>query len=61
MKEFLHFSRDAEISLGYVDLSNNEIDGEIPHWVGSVNYYLNISYNRLTSGLETTLEKYSLP
>ncbi|XP_074332710.1 uncharacterized protein LOC141670661 [Apium graveolens] len=52
MKEFPRFSRDAEISLDYVDLSNNDIDGEIPHWIGSVRRYLNISHNRLTGGLE---------
>ncbi|XP_074334046.1 receptor-like protein 7 [Apium graveolens] len=61
MKEFPHFSKDAEISLGYVDLSNNDIEGEIPDWIGSVGSvrsvysvtsYLNISHNRLTGGLE---------
>ncbi|XP_074333356.1 receptor-like protein 7 [Apium graveolens] len=61
MKEFPHFSKDAEISLDYVDLSNNDIEGEIPDWIGSVGSvrsvysvtsYLNISHNRLTGGLE---------
>ncbi|XP_074338041.1 receptor-like protein 7 [Apium graveolens] len=52
MKEFPHFSKDAEISLHYVDLSNNDIEGEIPDWIGSVWYYLNISHNNLTGGLE---------
>ncbi|XP_074334047.1 receptor-like protein 7 [Apium graveolens] len=52
LKEFPHFSRDAEILLEYVDLSNNDIDGEIPYWVGSVSLYLNLSQNMLTGGLE---------
>ncbi|WOG85897.1 hypothetical protein DCAR_0105090 [Daucus carota subsp. sativus] len=59
MKEFPHFSRDANISLEFVDLSNNNIEGEIPHWIGSVWYseyynlpYLNLSHNKLIGGLE---------
>ncbi|XP_074334035.1 receptor-like protein 53 [Apium graveolens] len=52
MKEFPHFPRDAEISLDSVDLSNNDIEGKIPRWIGSVGSYLNISHNRLTGGLE---------
>ncbi|XP_074334045.1 receptor-like protein 42 [Apium graveolens] len=52
MKKFPHFSKDAEISLGYVDLSNNDIEGEIPDWIESVGWYLNISHNKLTGGLK---------
>ncbi|XP_074338048.1 uncharacterized protein LOC141675233 [Apium graveolens] len=52
MKEFPHFSKDAEISLDVVDLSNNDIEGEIPDWIGSVWYYLDISHNKLIGGLE---------
>ncbi|XP_074333178.1 receptor-like protein 7 [Apium graveolens] len=52
MKEFPHFSKDAEISLYSLDLSNNDIEGEIPHWIGSVSGYLNISHNKLIGGLE---------
>ncbi|KAL1834851.1 hypothetical protein ACET3Z_004502 [Daucus carota] len=58
MKEFPHFSRDANISLDSIDLSNNKIEGEIPHWIGSLGRYsdypsyLNISHNRLIGGLE---------
>ncbi|KAK1352891.1 receptor like protein 26-like [Heracleum sosnowskyi] len=51
-KEFPHFSRDTEISLDWVDLSNNGIDGEIPQWIGSAVLYLNLSQNMLTGGLE---------
>ncbi|KAL1834853.1 hypothetical protein ACET3Z_004504 [Daucus carota] len=36
LKEFPHFSRDANISFYFIDLSNNKIEGEIPHWIGSV-------------------------
>ncbi|KAL8106707.1 hypothetical protein AgCh_023456 [Apium graveolens] len=52
MKEFPHFSKDAEISLDYVDLSNNDIEGEIPDWIGSVSWYLDVSHNKLIGGLE---------
>ncbi|XP_074334044.1 receptor-like protein 7 [Apium graveolens] len=52
MKEFPHFPKDAEIILDYVDLSNNDIDGGIPQWIGSVHRYLNLSRNRLAGGLE---------
>ncbi|KAL8106716.1 hypothetical protein AgCh_023465 [Apium graveolens] len=52
MKEFPHFSKDAEISLYSLDLSNNDIEGEIPDWIGSVGSYLYISHNKLISGLE---------
>ncbi|WOG85893.1 hypothetical protein DCAR_0105086 [Daucus carota subsp. sativus] len=60
MKEFPHFSRDAHIFLDFVDLSNNEIEGEIPHWIGSIGRYsvyyhipyLNLSHNKLIGGLE---------
>nr|XP_017229290.1 PREDICTED: receptor-like protein 12 [Daucus carota subsp. sativus] len=59
MKEFPHFSRDANIFLDFVDLSNNKIEGEIPHWIGSVGrypfypiHYLNLSHNGLICGLE---------
>ncbi|WOG85891.1 hypothetical protein DCAR_0105084 [Daucus carota subsp. sativus] len=57
MKEFPHFSRDANISLNLIDLSNNKIEGEIPHWIGSVGDfygipYLNLSHNKLIGGLE---------
>ncbi|KAL1834850.1 hypothetical protein ACET3Z_004501 [Daucus carota] len=60
MKEFLQFSRDTDISLNYVDLSLNNIVGEVPHWIGSVGRYpdyynipyLNLSHNKLIGGLE---------
>ncbi|XP_074335524.1 receptor-like protein 7 [Apium graveolens] len=52
MKEFPHLSKDAEISLRYVDLSNNDIEGGIPDWIGSVGSYLNIYHNKLIGGLE---------
>ncbi|WOG85889.1 hypothetical protein DCAR_0105082 [Daucus carota subsp. sativus] len=53
MKEFPHFSRDANISLVFVDLSNNKIEGEIPHWIGLLGMsYLNLSHNKLIGGLE---------
>ncbi|KAK1352904.1 Serine/threonine-protein kinase bri1 [Heracleum sosnowskyi] len=50
MKEFPRFS--TGISLEFLDLSNNEIDGEIPHWIGSVNSYVDLSQNMLSGGLE---------
>ncbi|XP_063943472.1 receptor-like protein 7 [Daucus carota subsp. sativus] len=52
IKDFAHFSKDAKTSLFWVDLSNNDIDGEIPLWMGSVYYYLNVSHNRLIGGIE---------
>ncbi|WOG85890.1 hypothetical protein DCAR_0105083 [Daucus carota subsp. sativus] len=59
MKEFPHFSRDANISMDFIDLSNNKIEGEIPHWIGSLgrysdtySSYLNLSHNKLIGGLE---------
>ncbi|XP_074372568.1 receptor-like protein 7 [Apium graveolens] len=55
IKEFPHFVRTAK-SLAYLDLSNNQINGEIPQWIGSMGMhsmnYLNISHNSLTGGLE---------
>nr|XP_017215485.1 PREDICTED: receptor-like protein 12 [Daucus carota subsp. sativus] len=56
MKDFPHFSRDADISLGFLDLSDNNIEGEIPPWIGSVGRgsapYLNLSHNVLIGSLE---------
>ncbi|WOG85894.1 hypothetical protein DCAR_0105087 [Daucus carota subsp. sativus] len=53
MKEFPRFSTDANIFLDSIDLSNNKIEGEIPHWIGSLGLsYLNLSHNKLIGGLE---------
>ncbi|KAF3447726.1 hypothetical protein FNV43_RR08429 [Rhamnella rubrinervis] len=47
--------------LQYLDLSDNEIDGEIPNWIWNVGYgfllHVNLSYNQLV-GMQ---EPYSLP
>ncbi|KAL8102683.1 hypothetical protein AgCh_027270 [Apium graveolens] len=55
MKEFPRFSADAKF-IEHIDLSKNELHGEIPHGIGSMSWdlysYLNLSRNRLTGGLE---------
>lgn len=55
LKEFPHFLRGA-VNMEDLDLSNNQINGEIPQWFGLVGrdawYYLNLSQNSLTGGLE---------
>ena len=52
VKEFPQFLRNTK-NIYHLDLSNNHIDREIPHWVGRSSVsYLNLSYNRLTGGLE---------
>jgi Leucine-rich repeat (LRR) protein len=52
LSEIPHFLRTAEY-LGRLDLSNNQIKGNIPTWLLEVGkeslYYLNLSYNFLTS------------
>ncbi|WOG86609.1 hypothetical protein DCAR_0205826 [Daucus carota subsp. sativus] len=55
MKDFSRVSKDAE-NIKYVDLSYNQIDGVIPHWIGLVGRdslsYLNLSHNSIQGGLE---------
>ncbi|WOG87280.1 hypothetical protein DCAR_0206503 [Daucus carota subsp. sativus] len=61
MKKFPRISKDVEFFL-HIDISDNQIEGEIPHWISLVNRspisvlfpktYLNLSYNGLTGGLE---------
>ncbi|KAL1826845.1 hypothetical protein ACET3Z_005257 [Daucus carota] len=55
MKDFPRVSKDAE-NIKYVDLSYNQIDGVIPHWIGLVGRdslsYLNLSHNSIQGGLE---------
>jgi Leucine-rich repeat (LRR) protein len=50
LKMFPHFLRDQS-TLVALDLSNNEIHGEIPNWIWSLSslYSLNLSYNYLTT------------
>uniref|UniRef100_A0A2N9IEJ1 Leucine-rich repeat-containing N-terminal plant-type domain-containing protein n=1 Tax=Fagus sylvatica TaxID=28930 RepID=A0A2N9IEJ1_FAGSY len=52
LSEIPHFLRTAEY-LGRLDLSHNQIKGNIPTWLLEVGkeslYYLNLSYNSLTS------------
>ncbi|XP_074352307.1 receptor-like protein 6 [Apium graveolens] len=52
---FPNFLRYIE-NLEYLDLSNNQIDGEIPQWIGSLLKgsfsSLNLSHNSLTGGIE---------
>ncbi|KAL1805583.1 hypothetical protein ACET3Z_028651 [Daucus carota] len=53
LKEFPHLSGETRFfSFSHIDLSNNQIDSEIPHWIGlqswQENSYLNLSHNRLT-------------
>ncbi|WOH11817.1 hypothetical protein DCAR_0831310 [Daucus carota subsp. sativus] len=57
LKEFPHLSGETRFfSFSHIDLSNNQIDREIPHWIGlqswQENSYLNLSHNRLTGGLD---------
>ncbi|GAB4845973.1 hypothetical protein Ancab_024977 [Ancistrocladus abbreviatus] len=46
----------AQDCLQLLDLSNNRIQGEVPRWVQDIgrdsSYYLNLSHNSLTEGLE---------
>ncbi|KAL1834859.1 hypothetical protein ACET3Z_004510 [Daucus carota] len=55
MKEFPHISENVEYFV-YLDLSNNQIEGEIPRWIGTTDWllfpYVNLSHNHLTGGLE---------
>nr|XP_017215795.1 PREDICTED: receptor like protein 30-like [Daucus carota subsp. sativus] len=55
MKEFPHISENVEYFV-YLDLSNNQIDGEIPRWIGTTDWllfpYVNLSHNHLIGGLE---------
>ncbi|KAE7996151.1 hypothetical protein FH972_000898 [Carpinus fangiana] len=50
LKTFPHFLRDQSTLLA-LDLSNNEIHGEIPNWIWNLShlYSLNLSYNYLTT------------
>ncbi|XP_074352308.1 receptor-like protein 33 [Apium graveolens] len=52
IKEFTHFLGTAE-NLKYLDLSNNQIHGEIPQGIGMGKFYnLDLSGNFLTCGIE---------
>ncbi|XP_074333749.1 receptor-like protein 6 [Apium graveolens] len=52
MKEFPRVSGNAEI-IKHIDLSNNQIEGVIPQWIGSVGSdYINLAHNSITGGLE---------
>ncbi|XP_027172902.1 receptor-like protein 7 [Coffea eugenioides] len=55
IKEFPEFLRNSE-SLGFLDLSNNMIHGEIPSWFMSKTFgklfYLNLSHNFLISTID---------
>ncbi|KAL1825497.1 hypothetical protein ACET3Z_012275 [Daucus carota] len=52
IKEFTHFFGTAE-NLRYLDLSNNQIYGEIPQGIGKAKFYnLDLSENFLTGGIE---------
>ncbi|XP_059439704.1 receptor-like protein 6 [Corylus avellana] len=50
LKTFPHFLRDRS-TFSALDLSNNEIHGEIPNWIWNLTYLLsmNLSYNYLTT------------
>ncbi|WOG94398.1 hypothetical protein DCAR_0313693 [Daucus carota subsp. sativus] len=52
IKEFTHFFGTAE-NLRYLDLSNNQIHGEIPQGIGEAKFYnLDLSENFLSGGIE---------
>ncbi|KAF3447725.1 hypothetical protein FNV43_RR08428 [Rhamnella rubrinervis] len=59
LRRFPYLNNQSELL--YLDLSDNEIDGEIPNWIWNVGYgfllHINLSYNQLV-GMQ---EPYSLP
>jgi Leucine-rich repeat (LRR) protein len=50
LKKFPDFLKNQS-KLTYLDLSDNEIDGDIPNWLGELRnlVYLNLSFNRLVT------------
>ncbi|XP_059428703.1 receptor-like protein 47 [Corylus avellana] len=59
LKKFPDFLKNQS-KLTYLDLSNNQIDGDIPNWLRELRnlVYLNLSFNRLVT-LERTFSNHS--